>query len=488
MGESVLGLTRRAMFAGCAGAALNARMSQAASSKPVTAADQYRPQIHFAPQSGFMNDPNGLIYRDSEYHLFYQYNPFASTWGHMHWGHAVSPDLLHWTTLPPALGETNAGMAFSGSAVWDGGIAVIYTRASTSKQAQEIAFSKDGGRTFQEYPGNPVLDIGSNSFRDPKVVRYKPGGYWVMAVARAEERKVAFYRSEDLRKWTELSSFGPSGMLGGNYECPNLVEIPVEGGGSKYVLFVSINPGAPLGGSAVEYFVGDFDGTRFTPDDGVTRLVDFAKDFYAMQVFSDSPGPGPLAMAWLSNWQYANETPTGPWRGVMTLPRRLRLRRGKDDWRLLQELTPLDSSGVRVLFSGEPKDSAVSIPAGDAIEVRLHLNTRNSAVTTLRFLNDRSEHLNIGYDAGRAELFVDRSGTHGFDHRFFTGKFSAYVDGAEAVIDLQIVFDRCTLEVLAQKGEVCGSLLHFFQNAPSKLSVTSTGAAAGMNLTVRSLA
>lgn len=435
-----------------------------------------------------MNDPNGLIYRDGEYHLFYQYNPFASTWGHMHWGHAVSRDLLHWTTLAPALGETNAGMAFSGSAVWDSGIVAIYTRASNSKQAQEIAFSADGGRTFQEYSKNPVLDIGSNSFRDPKVIRYKPGGYWVMAVARADEHKVGFYRSEDLRKWTELSSFGPAGMLGGNYECPNLVEIPVEGGGTKWVLFVSINPGAPLGGSAVEYFVGNFDGTHFTPDDHIARFVDFAKDFYAMQVFSDSPSPAPVAMAWMSNWQYANETPTGSWRGVMTLPRRLRLTRRKDDWGLLQELPPLDAAGGRALFSGAPKTAAISIPPDDAIEIRLHLNTRNSAVTTVRFLNNRSEHLDVGYDAGRAEIFVDRSGAQGFDQRFFTGKFSAFVDAADAEIDLQIVFDRCTLEVLTQNGEVSGSLLHFFRTAPAKLTVTSTGSLAGINLTVRSLA
>jgi levanase len=273
--------------------------------------DRYRPQVHYSPAKGFMNDPNGLIFHQGEYHLFYQHNPFEAKAGHVHWGHAVSPDLLRWRELPIALGETAAGQAFSGSAVYDrdntsglfpnkaGGLVAVYTRASDTRQAQEIATSTDRGRTFKAYPGNPVLDVDSSSFRDPKVLWHAPTNAWVMAVVRSREHRVMFFASPDLKRWAEVGSFGHAGLLGVDYECPDLVEVPVEGGGTRWVLFVSINPGAPLGGSAVQYFVGRFDGRRFEAEDSVMRLADFGQDFYALQTFADVDGP-PVAIAWMS--------------------------------------------------------------------------------------------------------------------------------------------------------------------------------------------
>ncbi len=429
-------------------------------------ADPYRPLIHYSPPTGFMNDPNGLLFHAGEFHLFYQFNPFGSTWGHMHWGHAVSRDLFHWSTLRPALRETAAGMAFSGSAVWDGKrMVAIYTRASEKKQVQEIAFSVDGGRTFEEYAGNPVLDIGSNAFRDPKVVRY--GDRWVMAVSMADERRIVFYGSTDLKRWNELSSFGPAGKAEGQWECPNLVYVPVEGGGTKWVLFVSVSAIAPQGGGGVAYFAGDFDGTRFTADDNSLRFVDLGKDFYAMQAFSDSPGAAPLVMAWLCNWQYANETPTGKWRNAMTLAREVRLRRGKDGLQIVQQFAGLDAVRGKVLGRGRD----VHIPRGTAVEVQMRM--RDGA--RVRLSSQDSENLEIGCDAG--QMFVDRSGTRGFAHAQYAKKYAMPVEPRNGAIEAKMIFDRCTLEILANDGEVSGSFVHFFRSPADRLSVT--GAADG---------
>jgi beta-fructofuranosidase/levanase len=242
--------------------------------------EAYRPQFHFTPQKYWMNDPNGLVYLDGEYHLFYQYNPFGDKWGHMSWGHAVSKDLVHWQHLPVALPEEDGVMIFSGSAVVDerntsgfgrNGISpmvAVYTgyRPADYNQAQNIAFSIDRGRTWTRYSGNPVIDIGSTDFRDPKVFWYEPGKRWIMVVVLAAERKVRFYASFDLKRWTQLSDFGPAGAIGGAWECPDLFELPVEGkpGDKKWALIVNLNPGGVAGGSGAQYFIGSFDGTRFT--------------------------------------------------------------------------------------------------------------------------------------------------------------------------------------------------------------------------------
>jgi sucrose-6-phosphate hydrolase SacC (GH32 family) len=244
--------------------------------------EQYRPQFHFTPPSNWMNDPNGLVYLDGEYHLFYQHNPFGNRWGHISWGHAISQDLVHWEHLPIAIPEENGVMAFSGSAIVDATntsgfgnpghppLVAVYTsyRSADRNQAQYLAYSLDHGRTWKHYSGNPVLDIKSTDFRDPKVFWYEPDQRWIMVLVLAAERKVSIYGSQDLKQWTHLSDFGPAGAIGGAWECPDLFPLEVEGssGLSKWVLQVDLDRRAVAGGSGGQYFIGSFDGERFLQD------------------------------------------------------------------------------------------------------------------------------------------------------------------------------------------------------------------------------
>nr|BFD89831.1 hypothetical protein KitaXyl93_11910 [Kitasatospora sp. Xyl93] len=264
--------------------------------------EPYRPQVHYTPAQNWMNDPNGLVYDQGEYHLFYQYNPNGNSWGDMSWGHAVSTDLVHWKELPPAIPRSDDEMVFSGSVVVDTdntsglgtranpAMVAVYTSAYTDgRQAQSLAHSTDRGRTWTKYAGNPVLDIGSHAFRDPKVQWYAPTRSWLMTVSLADEHKVQFYTSKDLKSWALLSEFGPAGATGGAWECPDFFPLAVDGDPQhvKWVMVVNLNPGGIAGGSGAQYFVGDFDGTTFTPDDdgsytppSGTVLADFEGDTY----------------------------------------------------------------------------------------------------------------------------------------------------------------------------------------------------------------
>jgi sucrose-6-phosphate hydrolase SacC (GH32 family) len=284
--------------------------------------EPFRPQYHFTPAKNWMNDPNGLVYYESEYHLFYQYNPFGDTWGHMSWGHAVSPDMIHWKHLPLALAEEDGVMIFSGSAVvdWknssgfgqDGQLPMvaIYAGHYTNKslQNENIAYSNDRGRTWIKYSGNPVIDIGSKDFRDPKVFWYEPTKRWIMVVALSTDHKISIYDSQNLKQWTHLSDFGPAGSTSGVWECPDLFPLPVNGDANqiKWVMTVNVGAGAPAGGTGVQYFVGNFDGTNFIPD-AVTSarpkpnftldevLADFEGENYGnWKVTGNSFGSGPV--------------------------------------------------------------------------------------------------------------------------------------------------------------------------------------------------
>ncbi len=495
------GLSRRQLGLLGASALATPGLAQA---RPVLAGGQYRPQIHYSPPNGFMNDPNGLVLHEGEYHLFYQFDPVEPKAGHVHWGHAVSSDLLNWRTLPVALDETSAGMAFSGSAVVDrhnssgffpggkSGLVAIYTRASATKQAQAIAWSGDNGRTFIDYPANPVLDVGSDSFRDPKVLWHEASRRWVMAVVRSRQHRVVFYGSSDLKRWEALGEFGHAGLLGVDYECPDLVEVPVEGGGSRWVLFVSINPGAPLGGSAVQYFVGQFDGQRFTPDDGATRLADFGQDFYALQTYANVPGP-PVAIAWMSNWLYCNDVPATPSRGAMTLPRRLSLRRRADDWRLAQTPVSLDPIAGRTLLSGSrPKSTGLlasaPLPPGEAVEIRLEIQADPGATVTIRLSNAAGEVLAAGFDAGAYPgFFIDRGGTRGFRSRWFADKAIWSAPPGTTATDLHLIVDRTSIELIGFGGEASGTMLQYFTDPPERVEVTTKGQAALLTVSARTL-
>ncbi|NGO74338.1 glycoside hydrolase family 32 protein [Streptomyces sp. YC504] len=286
-------------------------------------AEKYRPQFHFSPQENWMNDPNGLVYYKGEYHLFYQYNPNGNSWGDMSWGHAVSKDLVHWKELPLALSHDDKEMVFSGSAVVDWGnttgfgteqdpaMVAIYTSLdkATGIQAQSLAYSTDRGRSWTKYEGNPVLDIGSKEFRDPKVQWYAPTKSWLMTVSLSTEHKVQFYSSKNLKDWDLLSDFGPAGATGGVWECPDLFPLPVDGDKkkTKWVLVVNMNPGGIAGGSGAQYFVGDFDGKKFTAEDSGTytppagtvvqdfEAADFGTWTATGTAFGDGPATGAVA-------------------------------------------------------------------------------------------------------------------------------------------------------------------------------------------------
>ncbi len=322
---------------------------------PLLAAQQpsydqpWRPQYHFTPPKNFMNDPNGTVFYKGEYHLFYQFNPEGNVWGHMSWGHAVSSDMVHWQNFPVALHEV-AGeyMIYSGSAVVDSNntsglcknpdpqdhscLVAIYTAAYKDRQKQHIAFSNDRGRTWTNYSGNPVADLDAPDFRDPNVFWYGPQHKWVMVAVLADERTLVILDSPNLKQWTKRSTFGPAGDAAGQWECPDLLEVPIEGSSQKkWVLIINRNPGAPAGGTGVRYLVGEFDGTRFTSEvpDTPSLWADWGKDFYATNTWNNAPASdsGPVWIGWFSNWQYANVEPTELWRGGLTIPRTLILRR-----------------------------------------------------------------------------------------------------------------------------------------------------------------
>jgi sucrose-6-phosphate hydrolase SacC (GH32 family) len=302
-----------------------------ASAGEPTFTERYRPQFHFTPAVNWMNDPNGMIHYNGEYHLFYQFNPYGTTWGHMHWGHAISPDMVHWQHMPVAIHEEGNEMIFSGSAVVDWNdtsgfqtsghppLVAIYTSHYTLPeaegggvlQAQSLAYSTDAGRSWSKYSNNPVLDIGHSDFRDPKVFWHQPTGRWVMAVALSVDRKVSFYGSPDLKQWTHLSDFGPAGSVTGIWECPDLFELPVDGdpNNTRWVLQVDVGSGSVAGGSGAQYFVGHFDGTTFTAEGDYQPLEAHAPEG---SVFEDFEG------AEYGDWVATGEAfGTGPARGTL---------------------------------------------------------------------------------------------------------------------------------------------------------------------------
>ena len=286
--------------------------------------EQYRPISHFTPVKNWMNDPNGLVWHKGEYHLFFQHNPFGNKWGHMSWGHAVSIDLLNWEELPIAIAEDDEGAIFSGSAVSVGDeIIAIYTRNTDTNQAQCIARSTDNGRTFVKYENNPVLDENKKDFRDPKVFRYND--HWIMCAVQPWDHQVSFYKSKDLINWQHLSNFGPAAAVGGVWECPDLFPLTFEGE-EIWVLIVSLNPGG-LHGSGTQYFIGNFDGTLFTPRYSTEepRWLDYGKDNYAGVTFNNEPNGKRILISWMSNWEDVKNHPETSWTTAMTIPRELGL-------------------------------------------------------------------------------------------------------------------------------------------------------------------
>ncbi len=447
---------------------------------PLAAQDTeaWRPGFHFTPERRWMNDPNGMVWHDGEWHLFFQHNPEGIRWGHMSWGHAVSRDLVHWRTLPVALAEADGVMIFSGSAVVDRAntsgfgtrttppMVAVYTGHREGHQDQRIAFSLDRGRTWTKPADNPVLDLGMADFRDPKVFWHGATKRWIMVVSFPLEHRVGFFAAPDLRHWTRVGDFGPAGAVGGIWECPDLFEVPVDGGGTKWVLIVSLNPGAPAGGSGTQYFVGDFDGTRFVPDGDVRTpaWADYGADFYAGVSWNGGP-PGDrrrVWLGWMSNWQYAQDVPTSPWRSAMSVPRELHLRRTPDGWRLRQtpvrELDRLRRGPVR-RFRGSAADASAWLSAQRDLPPTLDLAITMEGVTgaspaTIAMASGPGEETSLVADPAAATLALDRtrSGRHDF-HEGFAARHVAPLRLADGTIRLRVLADRSSLEVFAQDGE-----------------------------------
>ncbi len=480
----------------------------------------WQPQIHFYAGPKWNNDPNGPILLDGQYHLYYQYNPFGDQWGHMSWGHAVSTDLVHWKTLPVALAEENGVAIFNGATVEDphntsglcgeaketpGCLVAVYTGNSTRGQNQNVAFSRNGGNTWTKYSANPVIDLGLKDFRDPKVFWHEPSKSWVMAVVIPDRHKVQIYRSANLTHWQLSSEFGPAGAVGGIWECPDLMELAVRDAsgprvGSHWVLNVNLNPGGPAGGSASQYFVGQFDGWRFTEDHPSSgpHWADWGKDFYASTSFANIPeGQDRLWIAWMSNWQYAGLVPSLPGRGEMTLARRLFLRRM--DVQSRTEPLVLVQEPVLPLPEHKPASGSLTAEqanarladekaAGSVYQLNVTLEPGSATEAGVRLRRSASqangqveEETVVGVDRAKAQIFVDRrrSGATFFSSDFPARTAAPLKHPTASAIRLQIIVDRNSVEVFAEDGETVLTNLIYPQAASRGLAFYATGTQAG---------
>ncbi|MEH7332572.1 glycoside hydrolase family 32 protein [Neobacillus drentensis] len=469
--------------------------SKLLSSDPYT--ENYRPQFHFTPESNWMNDPNGMVYYEGEYHLFYQYHPYSAVWGPMHWGHAVSTDLIHWEHLPIALYPDENGAIFSGSAVVDWndssgffnggtGLVAIFTSADGPKQTQSIAYSTDKGRTWIKYEGNPVLsDENYPDFRDPKVFWHEGTKKWVMILAVGNH--VRIYLSDDIKTWNFASEFGrEAGSHDGVWECPDLFELPIgETGSKKWVMIVSIgNDDAYPEGSRTQYFIGEFDGNTFINDnsDETVLWIDYGRDNYAGVTWSDTPDGKRMFIGWMSNWKYANITPTKEWRSAMTLPRELSLISTTEGVRLIQapvkEINSLrkEKREWKDQLIGADSKNLLSDFRGKAIEIIAEFELHSAAEFGFLVRTSSEEKTIIGYDATKQEIFIDRqySGESSF-HPSFACRHSASVKPEGNRIQLRLFLDWSSVEVFANNGESVMTDLIFPSSTSEGLALFTTG-------------
>jgi fructan beta-fructosidase len=448
--------------------------------------ERYRPQFHYTPKINWMNDPNGLVYLDGTFHLFHQYNPFGNQWGYMSWNHATSSDLVHWQHQPVAIpyGEEQEEGIFSGSAVVDHNkssgfgdgktapIVAIYTSAyggENPHQSQSLAYSTDGGKTFQKYVGNPVLEFEKPDFRDPNVKWHEDIQKWIMVVALPLQHKVQFYSSENLIDWEYLSDFGPAGAVSGIWECPDLFPLAVDGDPDniKWVLHVDINPGAIAGGSGSQYFVGDWDGETFTADDSISGgeilWADYGTDFYAAISWNNVPEEDGrrLWLAWMNNWEYANEIPTDPWRSAMSIPRSVHLETVGEKVAVTQqpveELQTLRGNEIRMeaqgIMDGDSPAADEGL-SGKSYEMIVELEPGGSETVGLKVREGVNEETLIGYDSKTRSVFLDRTQS-GDDS--FGNEFARRMDAPARLIDgrvkLHIFVDWSSVEVFINDGE-----------------------------------
>ena len=436
--------------------------------------EKHRPLYHHTPAYGWMNDPNGMFYKDGVWHLCFQHNPYGSVWGNLSWGHSTSTDLVHWKYEGDPVMPDAWGLIFSGSAVVDkdntagfgrDAIVAFYTSAKPTpwgdNQMQCMAYSTDGGKTFTKYANNPVLTSTERDFRDPKVFWYAPGKHWVMMLAVGQEMQI--YSSANLKDWKYESSFGAKqGAHGGVWECPDLVELPVEGTKEKrWVLICNINPGGPFGGSATQYFVGTFDGKKFTNQYPTkTKWMDYGKDHYATVTFSNAPGGRCVAMGWMSNWQYAAIVPTKQYRSANTIARDLSLYRQGGD--LLLRCAP----SKEIEAARQAKNSLKKFDVKDAysienlldgnegayeIELEIKNNGAEKMVFTLQ--NAKGESVLMYYDVATRQFVMDRSdsGETSFSRDFPAMTVAPAPDVND--VKLRLFVDRSSIEAFGDGGK-----------------------------------
>lgn len=436
--------------------------------------ETYRPVYHHTPVYGWMNDPNGMFYKDGVYHLYFQYNPYGSMWGNMTWGHSTSTDLTHWTYEGTAIVPDAWGAIFSGSCVVDkdntagfgkGAVVAFYTSAKSTPwgdvQSQSMAYSLDNGKTFIKYEHNPILTSAERDFRDPKVFWYAPGKHWVMMLAVGQEMQI--YSSGNLKEWKKESSFGAmQGAHGGVWECPDLVELPIEGTKEKkWVLICNLNPGGPFGGSAAQYFVGSFDGKKFVNESPTqTKWLDWGKDNYATVTWSNAPADRCIALGWMSNWQYANNVPTTQYRSANTLARDLTLYRVGGELYLKSKPSP-EIKKARAeekkipTFEVKGNYEVASLLADNkgAYEIEMAIENKGTSKIDFSLMNEKGEKVAMYYDVVRKQFVMDRSasGIVGFS-RDFPAVTVAPVRNTDQ-IHLRLFIDRSSVEAFGEEGE-----------------------------------
>lgn len=437
--------------------------------------EQYRPQVHYTPAKNWMNDPNGMVYANGTYHLFYQYNPQGNDWGNMSWGHATSTDLMHWTEQEVALKRDELGDVFSGSAVVDkdntagfgaGAVVALYTSASGVQQ-QSMAYSTDNCKSFTRYSSNPVIRNNDDNLRDPKVFWYEEGKLWIMVLAKGWKRGVEIYGSANLKDWNHLSTFVTDlpGRPELQWECPDLIQF-----GNKWVLLVSVNPGGPILGSGTMYFVGNFDGTSFTADALDYPLwLDYGMDNYAGVTWSNT-GQRKIMIGWMNNWQYAGSVPCSPWRSAMTLPRELKLTE-YDRKPLLA--CPVVSEIDQI--AGEWQKAGETLAVTDAYQLRLTLSLESNSTVTLS--NDSGEKFAFDVNASDRTLNAHRtaaSGKTSFNGTFSIPTMKAPLNVEGNSVTLMLYVDRSSIELLNQEGTLSMTNLVFPQTIYNHLGVSGT--------------
>lgn len=429
----------------------------------------YRPQVHYTPAANWINDPNGMVYADGVWHLYYQYNPQGKGWGNLSWGHAVSTDLVHWTEKNVVMTPNEWGMIFSGCAIVDkdnvagfgkDAIIAFYTGADAHQQ-QCMAYSTDGGETFTQYAGNPVIaNTVLGDFRDPKVFWHEESKKWVMCLALGWSCQIEFWGSTDLKNWTKLSTFTSDSNRSniGQWECPDLIKMPYKGG-EKWVLIVSNNPGGPAGGSGTEYFIGDFDGTSFTADPLDYPLwLDYGSDNYAGVTWSNAPADRKIFIGWMNNWNYAGDVPANPWTSAMTLPRELFLTEVNGSPLLANKV--VEEIGN---IAGEWQESANGmLAAGSPCEAKVTVDiTRNSS---FRLENGQGQYLEIEVNADAGKLIAKRTSSTGatsFHSMFSIPSVTAPFNTEGTQIELHIFIDHSSVEIFNEEGTMAITTIVF---------------------------